>query len=163
MDNNILACEYGIEQLNELSRTEYLIDANQGLDARLVTPRVAAILARAKWIRHIRFSCDQIPQIDAILNTAALLAEHGVKPYRLFIYLLVTKDVEDAAYRVERLKALKGIDLYAQAERNGALGIVPNAEQLEFSQRYIYSRRYKKETWREYCERRGLRFDDRSA
>ncbi len=158
MDNNILACDYGIEQLDELSRTDYRVDMNQGLDARLVTQQIAAILARMKWIRQIRFSCDQIPQIDAIMNAAALLLAHGVKPYRLFIYLLVTKDIADAAYRVDRLKTLKGVDIYAQAERNGALGIIPNAAQLEFSQRYVYSRRYKLETWPEYCGRHGLDF-----
>ena len=36
MDNNILACEYGIEQLEELSGSAYQIDLNQGMDARLV-------------------------------------------------------------------------------------------------------------------------------
>jgi hypothetical protein len=39
------------------------------------------------------------------------------------VYLLVTKDTDNAAYRVERLKRLKNLSIYAQAERNGALGI----------------------------------------
>ena len=85
-----------------------------------------------------------------------LLGKHGVKPYRIFIYLLVTKDVQDAADRVEALKGYKAINLYAQAERNERLGIMPNKMQLEFQQRYIYSGRYRKETWQEYCKRKGF-------
>jgi hypothetical protein len=162
IDNNILASDYGISQLAELAATDYKIDLNQGMDGRLVTATVADIIARIKWIRFIRFSCDSTAQIDAILNAAALLAERGVKPYRLFVYLLVTKDLQSADYRVDRLKALHGINIYAQAERNGALGIIPNAAQLEFAQRYVYGRSYKHETWQEYCERKKLSWGDTS-
>ena len=156
MDNNILACEYGINQLAGLAETDYRVDLNQGMDARLVNERIADIIARLKWIKYIRFSCDQIQQIKAIENAAALLLERGIKPYRLFIYLLVTSDIESAAYRVERLKKLKNISIYAQPERNEPQGITPNAAQKEFCQRYIYGRSYKKETWREYCQRTGV-------
>ena len=153
MDNNILASEYGILQLESLIGTGYEIDLNQGMDARLVTDRIAGILARLKWIRFIRFSCDQIPQIEAIERAAELLEGYGKKPYNLFIYLLVTKDVENAAYRVERLKRLKGISIYAQAERNDRKGIIPNALQKEFAQRFVYGRCYLKESWEEYLTR----------
>lgn len=156
MDNNILSCEYGINELESLIGSGYAIDLNQGMDARLVNERIAGILARLKWIKYIRFSCDQKSQIKAILDAAELLGKHGIKPHRLFIYVLVTKDVEDAAYRVERLRELKNISLYAQAERNEAKGIIPSREQLEFAQRYVYGRCYRKETWREYCERWGF-------
>lgn len=156
MDNNILACEYGIEQLESLIDSGYQIDLNQGMDARLVTDRIAEILSRIKWIKYIRFSCDTTAQIRAIENASALLMKNGVKPYKLFIYLLVTEDIENAAYRVEQLKKLKGITIYAQAERNERKGIIPNKLQLEFAQRYVYSGKYRKETWQEYCERRGI-------
>lgn len=101
MDNNILACEYGIEQLESMTGSGYAIDLNQGMDARLVDDRIARILAGLDWIRFIRFSCDQTAQIEPIMQTAALLEKYGKKPYSLFIYLLVTKDVENAAFRVE--------------------------------------------------------------
>ena len=153
MDNNILACEYGIAQLESLIGSGYAIDLNQGMDARLVDERIAGILARLKWIRFIRFSCDQIPQIEAIERAAELLEQHGKKPYNILVYLLVTKDLENAAYRVERLKRLKGINLYAQAERNDRKGIIPNALQKEFAQRFVYGRCYLKESWAEYLTR----------
>ncbi len=153
MDNNILACEYGINQLESLIDSGYKIDLNQGMDARLVDDRIAKILSQLKWIKYIRFSCDTTAQIAAIENAAGLLMKYGIKPYRLFIYLLVTKDIENAAYRVEQLKKLKGITIYAQAERNERIGIVPNQLQLEFAQRYVYSGKFRKETWHEYCKR----------
>ena len=159
MDNNILACEHGISQLESLIGSGYAIDLNQGMDARLVDGHIASILARLKWIRHIRFSCDQKLQIKAIETAAERLAVYGVKPYRLFVYLLVTADIQDAVERVERLKQLKGITIYAQAERNPRKGIMPNAAQLEFAQRYIYSGKYRKESWGTYCDRMGLNYE----
>lgn len=158
MDNNILACEHGIRQLGNLIGSGYRIDLNQGMDARLVDDQIAEILSRLDWIRFIRFSCDQKSQIEPIRKTIELLQKHGVKPYRIFIYLLVTKDIQDALDRVEALKGYKAINLYAQAERNERLGIMPNVAQLEFQQRYVYGGCYRNETWEEYCKRKKLNF-----
>lgn len=158
MDNNILACKHGIRQLESLTESVYRIDLNQGMDARLVNDNVADVLSRIKWIRFIRFSCDQKSQIEPIRKTIELLGKHGVKPYRIFIYLLVTEDIQDASDRVEALKEYKAINLYAQAERNERMGIIPNNMQLEFQNRYIYGGSYRNETWEEYCERKGLEF-----
>lgn len=66
MDNNILACEHGINQLDSLIGSRYRIDLNQGMDARLVDDNVAKILSKMSWIRFIRFSCDQKSQIEPI-------------------------------------------------------------------------------------------------
>lgn len=157
MDNNILACNYGIEQLKSLIGSNYRIDLNQGMDARLVTDEIAQILAKVSWIRFLRFSCDQKSQIKPIKKTIQLLGKYGIKPYKIFIYLLVTEDLQDASERVEALKTYKGINLYAQAERNERFGIIPNTAQLEFQQRYVYSGRYRTETWDEYCNRKGIK------
>jgi len=153
MDNNILASPFGINQLRRLTYTDYQIDLNQGMDARLVTHDIAAIIARIKWIRFIRFSCDTDAQVDEIERVLDLLNNYGIKPWRISIYMLVTSDVEKAAARVERLKRYKGISLYAQAERNEKQGIKPNREQLDFSQRYVYKKLYRVETWAEYKAR----------
>lgn len=153
MDNNILASGFGIAELESMTGSGYAIDLNQGMDARLVDDHIAKILAGLKWITHIRFSCDQLAQIEPIKHTAELLGKYGVKPYKLFIYLLVTADIENAVKRVEALKQLGPITIYAQAERNERQGIIPNKMQLEFSQRYIYSGRYRRESWEQYLER----------
>lgn len=156
MDNNILACEYGINQLEHLIDSGYRIDLNQGMDARLVTGEIAEILSHLKWIKYLRFSCDTTAQIEYIQKTAEMLGKHGIKPYRLFIYLLVTDDLDNAEYRVEQLKKLRGITIYAQAERilNGKSE--PNALQKEFCQRYIYSGKFRSVSWSSYAKERGL-------
>ena len=128
------------------------------MDARLVTPEVADILAKLKLITSLRFSCDQESQIEPLLRTCELLKERGVKPYRVFVYLLVTADLDSASRRAEALKRLRGINLYAQAERNERMDIRPNRAQLEFAQRYVYSGRFRQETWQEYIKRKGLSF-----
>ena len=92
------------------------------------------------------------------MRTCELLKESGVKPYRVFVYLLVTSDLDNASRRVEALKGLRGINLYAQAERNDSLGIRPNKAQLEFAQRYVYGGCFRRETWEEYIRRKGLLF-----
>ena len=160
MDNNILACDHGIRQLEDMIGSGYRIDLNQGMAARLVDNQIAGIISRLDWIRFIRFSCDQAAQIEPIRRTIELLGRHGVRPYRIFIYLLATKDIQDAVDRVEALKGYKAINLYAQAERNERLGIMPNAAQLEFQQRYVYGGCYRAETWAEYCKRKGLSFEE---
>lgn len=57
MDNNILSCNYGVSQIEKIVARRYRIDFNQGLDARLVTPELARLLAG-----------------DAGLDTSALVA-----------------------------------------------------------------------------------------
>lgn len=156
MDNNILASDYGIRQLESMIDSGYSIDMNQGMDARLMNDEIAKILSRLKWIRFIRFSCDTVAQIEPVEKAIELLGKYGVRPYRIFIYLLVTDNLADAEYRVDRLKRYKGIDLYAQAERNERLGIRPGKGQLEFSQKYIWRKLYEKETWWQYCGRHGF-------
>lgn len=153
MDNNILACDFGISQLKSLIGSGYKIDLNQGMDARLVDDDIASILGKLEWIKYIRFSCDSKSQIEPIYRVVNHLGKHGIKPYKIFIYLLVTKDIEDATYRVECLKKISGINIYAQAERNGRKNISPNKMQLEFANRYIYGRCYKSESWPEYLKR----------
>lgn len=156
MDNNILACEYGIKQLESLIDSGYKIDLNQGMDARLVTDEIAQILSKLKWIRFLRFSCDTLPQIEAIHKTAELLGKYGIKPSKLFIYLLVTSDIDNAAYRVEQLKTLRGLTIYAQPERNESMGITPNKLQREFAHRYIYSGIFRSVSWTDYARDKGL-------
>ena len=156
MDNNILACDYGINQLESLIDSGYRIDLNQGMDARLVTDEIAQILSKLKWIKYLRFSCDTTPQIESILKTAKLLGKYGIKPYRMFIYLLVTEDIDNAEYRVEQLKRLRGITIYAQAERKLDGKGEPNALQKEFCQRYIYSGKFRSVSWSNYAKERGL-------
>ena len=159
MDNNILACDYGLGQLAELAYTDYCIDLNQGMDIRLLTDDVCKLLKRIHWIKYIRFSCDSCSQLPYFERAAEMFERYRISKSKVFIYILVRSDLQEADFRVQELNKLcRNFNLYAQAERNGGRGIIPNTAQLEFAQRYVYGKCYKKENWQEYCQKRGFNF-----
>lgn len=159
MDNNILACPHGIQQLSELAETGYRIDLNQGMDIRLLTDEICGILKKIHWIRFIRFSCDTAAQLPYFRTMVEMFDTHKISKSRVFIYVLVRDDLEEADNRIQELNKLcRNFNLYAQAERNEREGIIPNVAQLEFTNRYVYGRRYKIENWHEYCQRKNLHY-----
>ena len=157
MDKNVLAIPYGVDQLRELANTDYEVDFNQGLDIMLLTDEIVEILSRIKWIKYIRFSCDKSYQLPYFEKMVAFFKKYKIPLSKVFIYVLVQKDLDDAEHRVKSLHNMcKSFNIYAQAERNEILEIRPNKLQLEFAQRYVYGRSYKKETWSEYVKRNKL-------
>lgn len=79
MDNNILASDYGLDQIEKIVRLKLRVDFNQGLDARLVTDDIAELLAKVKWIKRIRFGCDTPGQIAECERAISLIDKYGYK------------------------------------------------------------------------------------
>ena len=79
MDNNILASNYGLQQIEKIIKLGVKVDFNQGLDARLITDEIARLLARVKWIKRIRFGCDTPGQIAEVERASALIDKYGYK------------------------------------------------------------------------------------
>lgn len=131
MDNNVLACDHGINQMIDMIGQDVRVDFNQGLDARLITPDVADLLARLKWIRFIRMSCDTDAMLDTVLQAVENLGKYGIKPYRIFTYLLV-QDIKSAEYRATRLRDA-GVDVFAQPYRDFENKIEPTQEMKDFA------------------------------
>ena len=156
MDNNILASPWGIENLKELADTEYKIDINQAMDARLVTAEIADILARLKWIKYIRFSCDQKNQIEAVKKAVGLLANRGVKASKIFLYLLITKDIDAVLNRIYAMRELGSVTIYGMPERNPSLGIMPEKWQMRMANQWIYSGKYRTMDWDEWADYQGI-------
>lgn len=77
MDNNVLACPWGVEQLESMVGQDVRIDTNQGLDSRLVTPEIAKILSKLKWIRFIRTACDTDASMESVGRMIELLNMGG--------------------------------------------------------------------------------------
>ena len=134
MDNNVLACPHGIEQITDMGGADVRVDFNQGLDARLITDDVAELLGRLKWIRSLRLACDTGAMLPVVTKTIERLGKHGVKPWRIFVYCLV-QDIEDAAKRAYALRDL-GVDVFAQPYRDFTNNIEPTPEQKDFA-RYV--------------------------
>lgn len=131
IDNNVLASDFGIEQMESMIGQNVRVDFNQGLDARLITQEVAKILSKLKWIRQIRMSADTDPMLDVVLEKIELLKEYGVKPYRIFVYVLV-QDIESAERRCVALRDI-GADPFAQPYRDFTNNIEPSDELKRFA------------------------------
>jgi len=131
MDNNVLASEHGLQQLEKIIETGCKVDFNQGLDSRLVTDEIAKMLSKIKWIRFIRFACDTTSAVEPLLKAVEKLNRYGVKNYRIFVYLLV-KDVSEANERCKIMKKL-GVNPFAQTYRDDENKILPSTEQKRFS------------------------------
>lgn len=112
MDNNVLASDYGISQIEKIVKRKYRVDFNQGLDARLVTPEIAQLLSKVKWIKRIRFGCDTPGQIDDCERAISLLDKNGFKG-EYFFYCILLDDFEEAFRRVNHWKQRGGAILSA--------------------------------------------------
>lgn len=131
MDNNVLACDWGIEQIESMVGENVRVDFNQGLDARLITNDVARMLSQLKWIRFIRMSADTDAMLEVVLSAIDRLRHYGVKPYRIFVYVLV-QDITSAEKRVIRLREV-GANPFAQPYRDFATNAEPSIEQRCFA------------------------------
>ena len=148
LDNNILACDYGLNQIEKIIKLGCKVDFNQGLDARLVTHEVALMLSKVKWIRYIRFACDTMSAVDPLIRAIEKLNNVGIKNYRLFVYVLV-EDVDDANKRCEILRKL-GIKPFAQPYRDFEKNIEPTKEQKDFARYVNHTATFKSIDWRDY-------------
>lgn len=154
MDNNVLACSHGLEQIEDMIGENVRVDFNQGLDARLITDNVARMLAALKWIRFIRMSADTDTMLDVVLTAIDRLGKYGAKPYRVFVYVLV-QDIESAERRVLKLREV-GAEPFAQPYRDFSSGIDPPIEQKMLA-RWVNDKAIFKsvKTFDEYRARKG--------
>ena len=116
MDNNVLACDYGLSQLEKIAERGYHVDFNQGLDARLVTPDVARLLARVKWIKRIRFGCDTPAQIVECERAISLVRQAGYKG-EFFLYCILI-DFAESYHRLNYWRKYKYVLPHAQPYRD---------------------------------------------
>lgn len=117
MDNNILASDYGINQIEKIIRLNLRIDFNQAIDARLVTDEIAKLLSKVKWLRYIRFGCDTPGQIAEVERAAALIDKHGFKG-RYFLYCILI-DFAESFTRVNYWRKYKDrFTIFAQPYRD---------------------------------------------
>lgn len=151
LDNNVLASEHGLEQIGRMGGEPVWVDFNQGLDAWLITPETAALLASLHWIRFVRLSCDTSEMLPVVEQAAVYLRETGVAPSRLWAYVLV-QEVADAHRRVLALEKM-GITTFAQPYRDYEGG-EPSGEQKAFARWVNVRSVHKACTWENYYDSR---------
>lgn len=118
MDNNVLASDYGLNQIDKLIELGIKVDFNQGLDARYIlkSERIKQQIVNLKWIRYIRLACDSDFMMKLIEKVVIELGDRGIKPYRFFSYVLLT-EFESSYKRLKFCKDL-GIKPFAQPYRD---------------------------------------------
>ena len=146
LDNNVLASEHGIQQIEKIAKLRIKVDFNQGLDARLIDDSIAKRLSKVKWLKPIRLACDSKSQMPYVKKAIKLLRKYNTTPTNYFVYVLV-KDIEDALERVMFLKDLK-VDPFAQPFRDK--NTEPNKEQKRFARWVNRKEIFNTVTWEEY-------------
>lgn len=131
MDNNVLASDFGLENMVDMIGHDIKVDFNQGLDARLITPEVSEIISKLKWIQFIRMSADTDQMLETVLEKIELLKKYGVKPYRIFVYVL-TENIESAERRCIALRKA-GANPFAQPYRDFSKNSEPDKRLKDFA------------------------------
>lgn len=150
MDNNVLACDYGLNQIDELGHEKIWVDFNQGLDARLITPATAKMLGKLHWINYVRLSCDTDAMLPVIEQATAYLKESGIAKSRLFCYMLVT-DIPSAEKRALELDKM-GVIPFAQPYRDYE-NHEPTQEQKDFARWVNMKSAFHSCSWADYKKR----------
>lgn len=130
LDNNVLASDWGLAQIEKIAERKIRVDFNQGLDARIIAknPDIARLLSKVKWSRHIRMAYDSSPVESYVMNAIYLLHQNGIPYSKMFFYVLIGKDTDDALRRIYQLREL-GCKPFAQPYRDFSGKSQPTVEQ----------------------------------
>lgn len=118
MDNNILACDYGLSQIEKIIARGYRVDFNQALDARLVTPTVALLLSQVRFIKNIRFGCDTPKQIEDCERAMNMIDLYRGKSSSYLLYTMIIDDIHEAYNRLSYFRNDKRVRIVAQPYRD---------------------------------------------
>lgn len=100
MDNNVLACDYGLEQIDKIAYRGYMVDFNQAMDARLVTDEVARLIARVRWHPFIRFGCDTHSQIEACATAIERIDHYSGRHRQYLLYTMIYGNILECYERI---------------------------------------------------------------
>lgn len=120
LDNNMMAHENGLLQLENCIKEGIKVDCNQGLDARLIAKdiEIQKLLARVKWTKFIRVACDHKSQMEDVAISVRQVRKFSNRITPFFVYTLIQDDIQDALDRIYFLRALKYVDPFAQPYRD---------------------------------------------
>ena len=126
MDNNILASDYGIKQIEKIIDRKYRVDFNQGLDARLVTPEIGELLAKVRWIHDIRFGCDTHAQIDQCVQAMDRINRCRKNKAQYLLYTMLNEDLVECYERLSAFRSYPNVVVHAQPFRDPErINVVP--------------------------------------
>ena len=118
MDNNVLASDYGLEQIEKIIKRRYRVDFNQALDARLVTDDIAKMLAQVRWLTPIRFGCDTHRQIEECRRAMQMIDSYRKTPSQYILYTIIGDDINEDYERLTAFKDNKKVRVNGQPYRD---------------------------------------------
>lgn len=118
MDNNVLASDYGLEQIEKIIKRRYRVDFNQALDARLVTDDIAKMLAQVRWLTPIRFGCDTHRQIEECRRAMQMIDSYRKTPSQYILYTIIGDDINEDYERLTAFKDNKRVRVNGQPYRD---------------------------------------------
>jgi hypothetical protein len=87
-DNNFFANPRWENILKEVEELDLRVDFNQGLDARLLSEKVAERISRLKIDRFVRLSYDYRQMRPHIKEAVEILKSHGINGRNILVYTL---------------------------------------------------------------------------
>jgi len=151
LDNNILASEYGIHQIEKIVKLKIRVDFNQGLDARLIDDSIAKLLSKVKWLSPLRMACDSLKMIEPIRKSTELLRWYNTVPSQFFVYVLLKDSLDDVIEIVRFLKGMR-LDPFVQPYRDRNNTKPPKLHK-RFARWVNWKPEFRKQTWEEYYKR----------
>lgn len=152
MDNNVIASDWGLQQIEKITSLRVKVDFNQGIDCRLIAKdkNIAKLLSRVRWSKYLRMAYDSSSITEEVITAISYLKEAGIRPYKMFFYMLV-KDgqIEDAEKRALKLREL-GCVPFAMAYRDLDNNKPPSIEQRRFARWVNMKATFKSCSYSEY-------------
>lgn len=158
MDNNILASEYGLAQIEKIIKMNYRVDFNQALDARLVTKEIAKLLANVRWLHVIRFGCDTPMQVEHCKKAMQLIDKYREKPAQYLMYAMIGNNLQESYKRLSSFKDNKRVRIVAQPFRdyNNPHQIIPQW-QKDMGRWAMRREIYSKVDFKDFKPRKGFK------
>lgn len=109
LDNNFLALPSHIKKLQKYIKKGWVMDFNQGLDARLINKENAELLAKIRYKETIRFAWDNISDEHEIIRGIELVIKAGIRPRYINVYVLIGYNTtfREDLYRIQKLRRIK--------------------------------------------------------
>jgi len=144
LDNNFTADPLALEKLREIKERKLTLNITQGIDVRLMTPKLASALASVPHWSSIHYAWDFTAQETAVFSGINLLLQF-VRRYKHMCYILVgfNSCFEEDMYRFRKLAEAKISPLVMLYNETRDL-------RLRHFARWVNGRFYKTVSWDSY-------------
>lgn len=151
LDNNLTALPEHFKLIvGQLIKEKIKVDFSQGLDIRLITPKMARLLSKVKTFKQIHFAFDDIKSEKAVRRGIDILVNNGVSKNRLMLYVLIgfNSTPDEDLYRVQLLREL-GVDPFVMPFDKH------NRYQKDFARWVNHKAIFKTVKWKSYARTGG--------